>query len=1511
MKPTRQAPIAITGVAGRFPDAPDAAAFWKNLAAGVESLREFSDVELAESGIEPRYLANRDFVKKGTILDDAESFDASFFGYTPREAQTIDPQQRIFLECCWAAMENAGYPGEAVGARVGVFAGASMNTYFGAALIRNPALLEIAGLYQLMIGNDKDFLATRVSYELRLTGPGVTVQTACSTSLVAVQMACQSLQAGQCDMALAGGVALRFPQKTGHLYIPGMIFSRDGHCRPFDADASGIRGGAGAGVVVLKRLDDALADGDPIRAVILGAAVNNDGAAKMGYTAPSVEGQAAVIRAALEAGGVNPESISYIEAHGTATPVGDPIEIAALERAFRGYTDKKGFCAIGSVKGNIGHLDTAAGVAGLIKTVLALEYRAIPPSINFRRPNTQIDFANSPFFVNDHHRPWNSAGPRRAGVSSFGIGGTNAHVVLEEAPAREAPLVTWPAQLLLVSARTSSALETMSAAMADYLREHEEISFVDACYTTQIGRKRFPHRRFAVCSSRDEAIQILTAGDPRRRFARVEEAVDRPVTFMFTGQGAQHPGMGRELYGFQPVFRREFDFCADVVKAETGFDLQEILYASDADASLIDQTAVAQPALFALEYSLARMWESWGVRCDSAIGHSIGEYVAACLAAVFSVEDALRLVCARGKIMQSMPAGNMLAVRMAEAELRGLIDGRVCLAAVNAPSLCTVSGSDADLTEFEGRLQNLRIESRRLHTSHAFHSSSMDLAADMFRKSVARIELREPMFPFSSNVTGLPITGEQACDPGYWAQHLRQTVHFALGIRNLATPGRVFLEVGPGQTLATFVSEITRGRDSSFECEAISSLPDAKNPQSEASFVLQSLGKLWAAGIPVNWEGVHGGERLYRVPLPAYAFERQRYWPEPEVAPQTAREGPTLPRKDPVDWFYLPAWTRSILPSAAVAQVRRGPWLIFADGGEAARLAAEELGKQGEEFAMVQTGKEFRRLDGRSYTINPAQVEDYRRLLMELRQRACAPRSVLFLWGLDGAREAFDSLLGLGQAFGDLGWQDPVGCVIVSAEAHAINGRERMEPEQALLHGPAKVMPLEYSFLHCQSVDICRGDISRFLIAELLAEQGMPRSFKPIAYRDGWRWTQTFDAVPFPQKPTPLRDGGVYLITGGMGGIGLTLASHLARTRRARIALVGRSPLPERGAWNEWLESHNQHDETSLRIQGLQQIEEFGGEILTLCADVCDRPAMQAALAGVHRRFGPVQGVIHAAGVAGAGSIQLKTREAAAKVLNPKVQGTLVLEAVMKDEPLDFFLLCSSINAICGMPGAVDYTAANAFLDSFAASRQRGTLGAVISVGWDAWQEVGMAVKTKGPRDWEAQRKEVLASGIKPHEGADAFERILAAKFAQVAVVTRDLPRLLDAAEQAAEAARANAGAGAPSASLPEPEALPASARANAAETETHRKIAEIWENQLGIHEIGIDDNFFEMGGHSLLATAVLARVSQTFGLTIALRTIFEAPTVRALAERVENLLWASLPVSSPDDTEEREEVEL
>jgi acyl transferase domain-containing protein len=880
----RSAHLAVVGLACRFPGADSAEAFWANLAGGVESITFFGPdgrpcaQPSGESSVGEE-------VRAFGLVADADRFDAAAFGFSPLEALMLDPQHRVFLECAREALEDAGYDPARYRGAIGVYAGGSETAYLSTLRARREQLAG-ASDWQLRLATGMDFLTTRVAYKLGLRGPAVTVQTACSTSLVAIHLAAQALLAGDCDLALAGGASVHVPPRFGH-YSEGGPLSPDGRCRAFDARAQGTVGSNGAGLVVLKRLADALADGDTIRAVLRGSAVNNDAAGKMGFTAPSVEGQAHVIETAQRAAGVEPESITYVEAHGTGTRLGDPIELAALTRAFG--TGPEHTCWLGSVKTNIGHTDAAAGVAGFIKTVLALEHRQLPPSLNFEQPNPEIDFASGPFRVNTVPRDWDTGGlPRRAGVSSLGIGGTNAHAVLEEAPASQEPERSRTPQLVVLSAQSPAALTRAVDRLGAHLRKHPEVPLSDVAWTLQVGRSVQAHRRFAVGQDTEELLRALAEPEGTARL----EPGERPVVFMFPGHGGQHAGMGRELYATQPAFREAVDECRAHLTPRLGFDLRTVLHPEDpaaleAASARMGDFVTGQLSVFVIEYAVAKLWRRWGVKPAAVVGHSLGAYAAATVAGVFSLPDALQLVLERSRILASLPAGAMLAVPLPEAGLVPLLQARpvLSLAAVNGPSQCTLSGPVADIEAFQALLTERGVESRLLRIPGAGHSHFVEPALAAFTACVQRVERRPPQLPWVSDLTGNRVSAEQTVDPAYWAAHLRHTVRFgdALGTL-LSGPPSVFLEVGPGRTLAT----LARQHPAAGLHLTVATLPHPADTTSDLVSALTAAGRLWAAGLPLSWQGLHAGARRRRVPLPTSPFERQRYLVEAPDLPVEA-----------------------------------------------------------------------------------------------------------------------------------------------------------------------------------------------------------------------------------------------------------------------------------------------------------------------------------------------------------------------------------------------------------------------------------------------------------------------------------------------------------------------------------------------------------------------------------------------------------------------------------------------
>jgi acyl transferase domain-containing protein len=1474
--------VAVIGMAGRFPGAETLDELWAMIAEGREGITTFSDDELRAVGTPGAWIADPAFVKRLGVLRDVERFDAAFFGYSPREAELLEPAHRLFLECAWEALENAGVDPGRAGRAVGVYAGAGESSYVRTHVLTRPELVEALGWFAITIGSNKDFLPTRTAYKLDLRGPAVGVQTGCSTSLVAIHLAVQALLARECDVALAGGSTVNVPHRTGYLWQPASIMSADGSCRAFDAGASGTAGGNGAGVVVLKRLEDALHDGDPVRAVIRGSAVNNDGALKVAFTAPSVEGQAAVIGEALTVAGVDPATIRYVEGHGSGTEMGDPIEIAALAEAFAGVEGTRR-TAVGSVKSNIGHADTAAGVAGFIKTVLALESRVIPPTAHFRAPNPRIPFARGPFYASGQAEPWERGPePRRAGVSSFGIGGTNAHVVLEEAPEAAPSSARRPWHLITLSARTPTALDAAAARLADHLRNHPGLPLADVAHTLQVGRREMAQRRMIVVRDGEDAAALLEGRQPDRVASGAVDDALRSVAFLFPGVGDQYPQMARGLYEGEPAFRAEVDRCAGLLRARFGIDLLAAIYpghapeeaapgagidlrrmlargAADPAAERLNETELAQPAVFVVEYALAKLWMSWGITPGAVIGHSLGEYAAAVIAGVFTLEDALELVTARGRMIQQLPAGAMLAVPLAAAAVEAFLVEGAAVATINAPELCVVAGTPGAVEAVRLKLAEAGHTARPLAATHAFHSPQMDSLVGPVREMVARMRLGAPSIPFVSNVTGTWVTAEQATDPGYWARHIREPVHFERGVAELLKDaGRVLVEMGPGQTLSTFV----RQRPDSAGVTVIPTVRYPYDRTSDTAFALGALGRLWLAGVTPDWAAFHDGESLRRVPLPTYPWERQRYWIDAPAADESSPAIRSGKRADPAEWLYVPAWKRT--PAARPAADDGARWLVFHDGGVQGHDVAAGLRAGGRAVTLVRQGDRFA-ADGDEATIRAASREDLAALL-----GAAAGELPVHAVHLSSG-DAFASVALLAAALGKRGGSARLIAVTVGAQV--VTGGEAIAPAAATVLGACAVATEEHPALTCISVDVVPGDreAARGVVAEALSD----KKDNAVAIRRGRRWVRGFDRAE-PTGDAGVEAGSVWLLAGGLDGRSDLLARHLAR-RGARLVLVDER-MADRLTWDRVVVARPAEDPVRRMIETARDLEAAGTEVLTLHAHLYGARQVDDAFAAAVRRFGRVDAVVAAPALDELGGFEALGDASAGEWARRFGRLAQELEAVAdaaRAHGVGRVIVESSLTPVLGGVGRARIAAAQAYVDAFA--HARSAAGARwTSLGWDRWHAAD----------------EAEGYGMTEGEAAAAFDHALG---------LADEPHLLlstgDVAARIAEGSRPAASAAGAVHARPELETA-----YHAPSTESEEMVAEMWQELLGIGRIGVHDDFFGLGGHSLLATQIVSRVRDRFGLELPLKSVFEAPTIARYAELIEAAIMAEIDEMSEDE---------
>ncbi|WP_136807583.1 type I polyketide synthase [Desulfosediminicola flagellatus] len=1487
MVDTAETDIAVIGMSCRFPGANNPSSFWRNLIEGRESITFFSREELAAAGLDSSLYDHQSYVRARGVLDNIDSFDAAAFDMTPSEAAMTDPQHRLFLECAWEAMEDGGYDGSNYRGPVGVYGGSGANSYLRDNVLPVSHKDDLAGLYQVMQANEKDFLATKTAYKLNLTGPAITVQTACSTSLVAVHCGCQAILNGECDMALAGGVSIFLPQICGYRYQEGMILSPDGHCRAFDASASGTVMGSGAGVVLMKRLEDALEDRDYIYGVIKGGAVNNDGAGKVGFSAPGVEGQITVIREALAVSGVYPSEIGYVEAHGTATPMGDPVEIEALRRAFGKKSQFQNECFIGSVKTNIGHCDAASGIAGFIKTLLTLKNGIIPPSLHYEKPNPAINFEDTPFKVCTRPTNWEArSGPRLAGVSSFGMGGTNAHVIVQQAPDRKKTASRRSFSLLPISAKTVTAVTASAHQLGGDIEAHPEKEMQNIAFSLQVGRRPLNNRIFYIGSNRNEVTKALSESHDvdRLRICTLDGRMSPVITFMFPGQGSQYVGMGRELYVTEKVFRANIDYCAEILIPVLGLDLRNYINTRDNSlAEELQQTSIAQPVLFSVEYAYAMLLAEWGIHPKSMIGHSLGEYVAACMAGIFNLPDALRLVAARGALMQRQPKGLMVAVALAPQEVVPFLSKEVSLAADNGSS-CTVSGPSAAVHDFIGLCSSEGIAHTVLKTSHAFHSAMFDEAMDEFAAIVKDIPREVPRIEILSNLTGHRLSDHEAVDPWYWARHLRHTVRFNDGLDALLTaPGRLLLEVGPGNTLAGIAM-----RDRSLE-ENQHIIGVGCHPRDETGCdraLFSAIGKMWTFGVKVDWQAFNEHDDVRRIPLPTYPFEREVHWMAAvQKSTSVSEDKPQLLPAD--EWLFTAAWRRLSQRERGSSHNHRDQWIVISNSGQGSDAVIRGLKTRGVQLSVVTPAEKFcDHVDGNI----SADVSDPEHLGQLLHTFTDAKKlSIVHIPSLHNQsssiiwdEQTIRFTIALAQALDTHKRNGQVFCDILTHGIYDITGDERLIPAHAAYVAIAQSLSREYPAFHCRCID-CGIEDTHALWSdtrvEMLVNELMTAERKQtIALRGGYRWQQYYESVSHAAPDVVFRDRGTYLITGGLGDIGLALADYISRQCNANLILTRKSYFPEQDGWDAWLAEHENNNQTSVIISRLMTMLERGTAVMAVSADVSSQQEMQTLLAGAENRFGRIDGCIHAAGVTGADALcsyRDMTVEKFRMISSPKLDGYRILRDIMADREPDFLIAMSSLSAILGGTGMGAYGAANAIMATQITSDNR-TDDRWLCIDWDGWRFNELSTELSEDSSGE---NDSVRYAIPAAVGAEQLARLALARCTdRVAVSTTDLtPRL----------------------HWWSPDRVEPGSLGCAGNTDNQRSVvqklndpeeefvAEIWRIVLGAPVTDGDESFFTLGGNSLQLTQVHSRLKESLGVEFPLRSLFEAPRLADMAALV------------------------
>lgn len=1446
--------IAIVGISCKFPKSNDSKQFWENLIEANEMVQFYTDEEIKELGIDKKIVDDANFIKRKSSIENANSFDYPFFGYTKEEANLMDPQIRILHEQVWMAIEDAGYDVFNYSDKIGMYLTAEDNfNWIAHSLITENKNIDP---YFLSLISNKNFISSLISYKLNLRGPSMAVDTACSSSLVTTHLACRSLLLRECSMAIAGGVNLKTNNVPGYYFREGMINSKDGYCKPFDSDSSGTTRAEGAGVVVLKRLEDAINDRDNIYAIIRASAVNNDGNLKVGYTAPSIKGQVECITSAHKMAKVPYNTISYVECHGTGTKLGDPVEIDALNQAFN--YDKSHKCSVGSLKANIGHLGNSAGIGGLIKTTLSLKHKAIPPLKYFKNPNPEINFSGGPFYANSKKEKWesnDSSVPLRAGLSSFGIGGTNAHMIIEEYQDETESGNSRPFQLITYSAKNEKAVNRYRTKIESFLKD-EKSQLSDFSYTMNTGRSEFTYRNYIV--EKDSEEEVRTQGKHVTNVTGKQQLV-----FMFPGQGSQYFRMGKGLYKHETEFKETMDLGFKILFDLTGKQYEEIIgykTCSDVDPNLIHETIYTQPILFLIEYALASLLIKWDIKPENMIGHSLGEYVAACISGVFSLEDALYLIVNRAQLMYGIEKGSMIGIDASLEDIQDLLNDTLSIAAVNSKTTCVISGKMEDIDLFGQLLTEKEISFSKLKTSHAFHSAMMDPMLETYKEKFSMIKLSNPTLPFISNLTGIQIKDEEATSPEYWVNHLRQTVNFNDGIDLILHNGNsILVEVGPGNTLLSLSKQNNNYSKTNIGVETLRRFNEEADDNLKFT---NAVGKLWSHGIKINWSAYYAHETRKRISVPTYSFDTYKL--DFKVDPFSKMGNNTTYSFE--EWFYVPNWKKSILKKENQNTLEHNAFLIFSDETVLATTLINTLRKDGYKVLEVKKGSSFEVLNENELKINPFSEEDYKSLFKNLEHNNVQVNQIVFNWDFkeksqENLLAVFSILNNLSKKVLDYLPENRKKITVLNSLNHQIINDEIINVTMAASIKQLYVLAQENANIFSTSIDVDQNSDSAQLVSKIADELLYNYSDTTVAYRGTNRWQEFYERISYNPESKLLKENKTFLITGGLGSVGKTIATYLADNYNATVVLIGRKNMPVEHLWENLLSDSNTDLNTVGIIKTLQDLKQNNRQIHYYQSDVASLSQLNQVVEKIEKEFGTISGVFHAAGNIEPSTfkpVEKLNEEIALNQFQPKVQGTINIHNVFKNRSLDFVLITSSLASILGGLTYGAYAVSNAFIDSYVKNQIRE-------------QNNWYAVNLDGIGENRINHKNLI----------EIVEKTLRAEsYPQVIVSLKD-PNAFELAKEAVTEVSETAED-----SFLERNELGVEYIAPSNDIES--QLCVLFQSFLGYKEIGVLDNFFDLGADSLKAMTLMKRMNKLFGIELNILDIFTNPTVKKLAEKIE-----------------------